>query len=120
AKPWEIVFHVDGRRLFLLADAIVHVYDLVSGKEERKSPARFRDGRVAAAPDGKWGAIATIHQPAEIVDLTTWKTVALVPDAGQTTAVAWAPAGQAGSRGSPLVAFGNQDGGIYLFDVERR
>ena len=59
----EIVFHVDGRRLFLVADAVVHVYDLVSGKEERHSPARFRDGSVAAASDGKWVAIATIHQP---------------------------------------------------------
>ena len=34
--------------------------------------------------------------------------------------MAWAPIGLTGSQGSPVVAFGSQDGGIYLFDVERR
>ena len=110
----RIAFHPDDRHIMAFGrDATLQLFSLTTGIETSRSPARFRNTSGAFSPDGKLFAIASPDLMAEIIDPTTWQTVAAIPEAGPTFCVAWNPVEQ-------YLVFGADDGRLYVWDYVLR
>lgn len=107
-------FLPDGRQLLVLKrEGVLAIYDLIGERWQGSSGPGVSAFAFAVSPDGQRAAIAhEVYHP-EIVDLTTWKTVASIPEAGHATRIVWSPPGLTGNDGVERLLIGNRAGQLY-------
>lgn len=106
-----IDFHPDGRHLLVAGqDGILRLFDLPAGVQVRESPPRFGGTPVARfSSDGSMLAVAQISARVQIIDPTSWDTIAVLFEIGPPRAIAWNP------RDSTLIV-GTTAGRLYQWD----
>jgi WD40 repeat protein len=102
-----VVFSPQSDRLIVPDAERLKLYQLDGARLISESPARFRDAVAAFAVNANLLAVASYSMAPEIVDLSTWETVAAFPSLGHTASVVWHPDGN-------RVFFGTVDGQLYV------
>ena len=109
-------FHPDGRRLiFRPSEKELAIWDLVAGRETKRLPLDFVSAGLSLDADGRRIAVNASSGPHKVViiELETGRALATwTENVGNGEAMAW-------SRDGRLLAVGNEDGRIFIQDVER-